>query len=154
MLGAASSTATEGDVALTERHYVQAADLFGQAAGYVPAGHSDERLAYLDRQADALWRQGDERGDNDALRSSIEIYRRTLEERTRDRVPLDWAMTQNEPRHRARDAGRAGERDGAAGGGGGGVSRGAGGEDARSGAARLGDDADEPRQRARDAGRA
>ncbi len=32
MLGAASSTATEGDVALTERRYLEAADLFGQAA--------------------------------------------------------------------------------------------------------------------------
>ena len=103
MLGAARSTATEGDVALTERHYVQAADLFGQAAGYVPAGHPDERLGYLDRQADALYRQGDERGDNAALRSSIEVYRRC-----------------------------------------------AGGKDARSGAARLGDDAEQPRHRARE----
>ena len=94
MLGAASSTATEGDVALTERHYAQAADLFGQAAEYVPAGHPDERLSYLDRQADALWREGDERGDNPALRRSIEIIRRALEERTRDRVPLQWATAQ------------------------------------------------------------
>jgi hypothetical protein len=35
MLGAASATATEGDVALTERHYTEATDLFGKAAGYV-----------------------------------------------------------------------------------------------------------------------
>jgi len=62
MSGAASSTATEGGVALTERHYTQAAELFGQAAAYVPPGHLDERLGYLDRQADALQRQGDERG--------------------------------------------------------------------------------------------
>ena len=60
MLGAASSTATEGEVALTERHFAQAAELFGEAATYVPAGHSDERLGYLDRQAGALWQQGDE----------------------------------------------------------------------------------------------
>ena len=36
----------------------------------------------------------DERGDNEALRNAIGIYRRMLEERTRDRVPLQWAMTQ------------------------------------------------------------
>jgi hypothetical protein len=47
MLGAASSTAAEGDVALTERNYLQAADLFGQAAGYVPGDHSIERNAFL-----------------------------------------------------------------------------------------------------------
>jgi len=73
MLGAASSTAAEGDVALTERHYPEAAELFGQAAGYVPDGHASERGGYLLRQAEALYRQGDERGDNAALRSSIEV---------------------------------------------------------------------------------
>ena len=35
MLGAASTTAAEGDVALTERHDAQAAELFEQAAAYV-----------------------------------------------------------------------------------------------------------------------
>jgi len=69
--------------------------LFGQAASYVPAGRRDERLGYLDRQADALSRQGDERGANDALRSAIEIDRQALQERTRERDPLDWAKTQN-----------------------------------------------------------
>ena len=80
MLGAASSTAAEGDVALTERRYLEAAELFGQAAGYVPSGHASERGGYLLRQADALYRQGDERGDNAALRSSIEVYGRALAE--------------------------------------------------------------------------
>jgi tetratricopeptide (TPR) repeat protein len=94
MLGAASATATEGDVALTERHYTEAADLFGQAARYVPPGHADVRLSYMDRQADALQRQGDERGNNQALQRAIEIYREELPERMRDRVPLDWARTQ------------------------------------------------------------
>ena len=32
MLGAASSTAADGDVAVTERRYLEAAELFGQAA--------------------------------------------------------------------------------------------------------------------------
>ena len=54
-------------------------------------------------------------------------YRAALEERTRDRVPLDWAMTQN-------NLGTAletlGERDGAAGGSCDGESRGTGRTDA------------------------
>ena len=29
------------------------------------------------------------------LEESVAAYRAALEERTRDRVPLDWAMTQN-----------------------------------------------------------
>lgn len=62
MLGAASSTAAEGDVALTERRYLEAAELFGQAAGYVPSGNANKRGGYLARQAAALHRQGNERG--------------------------------------------------------------------------------------------
>ena len=95
MLAAASSTAAEGDVALTERRYAEAAELFGQAAGYVPNGHASERGGYLLRQAGALSRQGDERGDNAALSSAIEVYGRVLSDYPRDRVPLDWARTQN-----------------------------------------------------------
>jgi tetratricopeptide (TPR) repeat protein len=94
MLGAASATATEGEVALTERHYTEAADLFGQAARYVPTGRADERLSYLDRQAAALYREGDERGDNPALSESIEIWRAILQGR-REKAPLDWAAAQN-----------------------------------------------------------
>ena len=96
MLGAANATAVEADIALTERNYAQAAELFGEAAEYVPSGQADERLKYLDRQADALYRQGEERGDNGALREAIERYRVLLTQRPRDQVPLDWAMTQND----------------------------------------------------------
>ena len=66
-------------------------------------------------------------------------------------MPLDWATTQNNLGNALWRLGRAGERDGASGGGGRGLPRGAGGKDARSGAARLGDDAEQPRHRALDA---
>jgi tetratricopeptide (TPR) repeat protein len=95
MLGAASSTAAEGDVAMTERHYTESAELFGQAADYVPTGHTSEQGGYLLRQADAQYRQGDERGDNDALRSSIDVYRRAVADFPHERVPLDWAVTRD-----------------------------------------------------------
>jgi len=82
----------KGDVALTERRYLEAADLFDQAAGYVPDGHASDRGGYLLRQADAFYRQGDERGDNAALRSSIEVYGRALAEYPRERVTAEQSL--------------------------------------------------------------
>jgi len=95
LLGAAASAAAEGDLTMTELHYAQAADLFKQAAGLVPAGHPEETTNYSQRQADALYRQGDERGDNAALKQSIDTWRLVLQQRPRARVPLDWAAMQN-----------------------------------------------------------
>ena len=93
MLGAAQTTATEGDVALTERRYAEAAALFAQAAGYVPARHRQERLDYMERQAEALYRQGAERGDNadprdrviEQLEKQLRDLRRQLEELRKNR---------------------------------------------------------------------
>ena len=79
---------------MTERHYAEAADLFKQAAALVPAGHSEEMASYLAGEADALYRQGDELGNNAALRDSISIWKETILQFRRDRVPLDWALTQ------------------------------------------------------------
>jgi tetratricopeptide (TPR) repeat protein len=90
-LGAAGSTAAEGDVAMTERKFAEAAKLFGLAAGYVPPSHRDERGDYLLRQADALTRQGAERGDNDALSKAAEVCRSALTETTRSEQPVRWA---------------------------------------------------------------
>jgi hypothetical protein len=38
---------------------------------------------------------GEQSGDNTALEDAIVAHRESLKERPRDRVPLDWAMTQN-----------------------------------------------------------
>jgi tetratricopeptide (TPR) repeat protein len=88
MLGAAQSTAAEGDVAMTERRYEEAAKLFGQAADDVPSGHSNNQGGYLMRQEDALYRQ-------EALSSAIEVCERALADYPREWAPLNWAMTQN-----------------------------------------------------------
>ena len=93
-LGAAAAAAAEGDLAITELHYMQAADLFKQAQELVPAGHTSQRAAYIDQRADALYRQGADRGDNAALQQAIDIQKLVLQDRPRDLVPLDWAMTQ------------------------------------------------------------
>ena len=68
------------------------------------------------------------------LEEAVAAYRAALEERTRERVPLDWAMTQNNLGNALLSwaSARAGRP---AGGGGGSVSRGAGGKDARTRAA-------------------
>jgi hypothetical protein len=51
MMQAAASSAAEGDLALTELHYRQAAELFKEAADLVPAGigHESQRIGYLRR---------------------------------------------------------------------------------------------------------
>ena len=94
MLQAAQAVAAEAELALTELDYLKAARLFGEAASLVPNDGSPEKGALLERRADALQRQGGERGDTTALRQAIRVYGRVLELRTRDRVPLDWARTQ------------------------------------------------------------
>jgi tetratricopeptide (TPR) repeat protein len=65
------------------------------AAGLVPAGDYDLRGDYLAAQGKALYEHGERKGDNGSLRRAVAIYRAALQERTRERVPLDWAVTQN-----------------------------------------------------------
>ncbi len=93
-LNAAKLLAGRGDIALTQLRYPDAAQHFKQAAALVPAGHSDETANYLQNEADAAYRQGDEQGDNNYLKQSIEIWHVVLQYRTRDRIPTGWAMTQ------------------------------------------------------------
>lgn len=45
--------------------------------------------------ADALYRQGDEKGENPALQEAIDLYRDLVADTSRRAQPLDWAMTQN-----------------------------------------------------------
>jgi tetratricopeptide (TPR) repeat protein len=93
-LNAAQTTAQRGDVALTRLRYLEAAQRFAEAAANVPQGHEDERWKYLNAEADALYRQGDEFGDNDAVRSAIERFRHLVELRPRKAHPSDWTATQ------------------------------------------------------------
>ena len=112
MLGAASATAVDAGLALTEGKYEQAAELFGQAAEYVPPEHPDERGGYLSDQAHALYRQGDERGDNAALVAASAIWDElAAREHSRDRVPLVWALTQNNLGKALRVLGERGDDD-------------------------------------------
>ena len=97
----AGTSAQRGRVAMLQLRYRDAARHFAEAAKHVPEARPEIRLDYIDQQASALYRQGDERGDNGALREAIERNRVLLIQRPRDRVPLDWAMTQMQSRQRA-----------------------------------------------------
>ena len=82
--------------ALARLRYREAAGHFANAAVVLPQTdeYLDVRFNYLSQEADALYKQGDELGDNAALRLTIDRRRSMLELQTRERVPLDWAQTQ------------------------------------------------------------
>ena len=96
-VNAADTYARLGDISLTRLRYAEAATHFANAAAVFPpnSAHEGKRIGYLAREASALYLQGSEYGDNAALRSAIERRRRLIELNPRERVPLDWAMTQN-----------------------------------------------------------
>jgi tetratricopeptide (TPR) repeat protein len=91
----AATAAQRAGIALTRLRYLEAAEHFAAAARRVPSGDEGQDLAYLDGEANALYRHGDEFGDNHALADAIDRYSALLGRRTRERVPLDWATTQN-----------------------------------------------------------
>jgi tetratricopeptide (TPR) repeat protein len=92
----AATRAQRGQVALAGLNFTEAAKRFADAARTLPAGedYAAQRVAYLSSEASALYRQGDEFGDNAALASAIDRYRVILSGRPRERAPLDWAGTQ------------------------------------------------------------
>ena len=59
------------------------------------ARNADERGVAGNLLGVALWTLGERESGTARLEEAVAAYRAALEERTRDRVPLDWAMTQN-----------------------------------------------------------
>jgi len=93
---AAETAARRGDIALTRLRYAEAATHFATAAAVFPpkSAHEDKRTGYLAREATALYLQGYEFGDNDALRSAIERRKGLIDLAPRERAPLEWAEGQ------------------------------------------------------------
>jgi hypothetical protein len=60
----AETSARRGDIALARLRYSEAAQHFANAAAVLPAEstYQDKRIGYLEKEADALYRQGDEFG--------------------------------------------------------------------------------------------
>ena len=96
-VNAAETSARRGEIALTRLRYSEAAMHFANAAAVLPQGsaNDDKRISYLRKEANALFRHGNEFGDNGALVLTIERYRRLIALTPRERVPLDWAGTEN-----------------------------------------------------------
>jgi tetratricopeptide (TPR) repeat protein len=91
----AATRAERGELSLTRLNYLQAAQHFRSAASLVAEEDMNLKLAYLARSAYALMTHGDEKGDNAILAQAVGVYRDVLRETTRERMPLQWAMSQN-----------------------------------------------------------
>ena len=127
-----------GDLAMTRLRYADAALRYAAAANTVPTSRQDARRGYLVQEAEALYQQGDERGDNTAAQQALTITTQILQQQSRDDAPLQWAGAE---RNRGLVLTMLGERES-------GTehleeavsahSLGAGGANARTGAARLG----------------
>ena len=59
------------------------------------AATPDEIGSGQNNLGNALWRLGERESSTARLEQAVAAYTAALAERTRDRVPLDWAMTQN-----------------------------------------------------------
>jgi tetratricopeptide (TPR) repeat protein len=94
---AAETSARRGEIALTRLRYAEAVTHFAKAAAIFPpnSAHEDKRISYLTNEANALYQQGEELGDNSALLLAIERRRRLAELITSERAPLEWPRVQN-----------------------------------------------------------
>jgi len=96
-VSAAETSARRAEISLARLRYIEAGKHFANAAGVFPlnSNYEDKRISYLQKEANALFHQGAEFGDNGALLSAIERYKRLVDLAPRQRVPLDWARIQD-----------------------------------------------------------
>jgi tetratricopeptide (TPR) repeat protein len=92
---AAEAFAQRGQLAMARLSYLDAADHFAQAAETLPSSQSSQSFDYRLLQAAALYRYGDEQGDNPILLRVIKVYTDLLNICSRELNPSSWAMTQN-----------------------------------------------------------
>ena len=90
---AASIRADRAAIARLRLDYRAAAAHLAAAATMVQDTMSAWRYRF--QQAEALYNQGSEFGDNRALLEAISVYREALRCMFREQMPLDWAQTQN-----------------------------------------------------------
>jgi tetratricopeptide (TPR) repeat protein len=94
LLKKAETKAALGRVAVLQRQYLDAAAHFRAASDVLPGAETARRREYREAEAGAYYREGEERGDNQALGHTIALYRVLLQETPRERVPPAWAATQ------------------------------------------------------------
>ncbi|KCZ54096.1 hypothetical protein HY29_03215 [Hyphomonas beringensis] len=92
---AARSREQRGDLARSSGKYVEAAEHYAEAASRVQSLDPLDwaRLKY--KQGLALYERGQFDPEPQLLQESVAAYREALKQYTRERVPLKWAMTQN-----------------------------------------------------------
>jgi hypothetical protein len=76
----AGTLARRAEIALTRLRYGEAAGHFASAAAVLPSEMDHD---------------GERESGTSVLEEAVAAHRAALEERTRERVPLDWAQTQN-----------------------------------------------------------
>ena len=92
---AVSSREKRAELAAAQGRYVEAADHYAEAARRARVFDEMEWARLKFDEGGAAYERGQYDPEPDLLNRAITAYRAALEERTRDRVPLDWAMTQN-----------------------------------------------------------
>ncbi|MDK2957854.1 MAG: hypothetical protein PWQ57_3352, partial [Desulfovibrionales bacterium] len=92
---AAETLGLRGELAQTRLQYMAAANYFARAAEMVPKESHKKKWKHQNLQAKALYLQGDEFVDNQALEKSIDVYTDILESCSRQDAPLQWALAQN-----------------------------------------------------------
>ncbi len=90
----AALLAERGRIARLQLRYREAAVFYTQAAEAV-SFDAAEAWRHTLEAASAFHAQGEEFGDNEALSDAIRLYQSASGLVPRERVPLDWAMTQN-----------------------------------------------------------
>jgi tetratricopeptide (TPR) repeat protein len=81
--------------ALAQRDVTGAFDRFEEGLGVLAPAEPERRWSYAIAAAKALFELGSSAGLNDALAAAIRLYKHALAAGPRERVPLDWATTQN-----------------------------------------------------------
>jgi len=92
--GRAALLAERARVARLQLRYPDAAGFYRKAASMVSADPSASR-GYLLDAARALYAQGNEYGDNAALKDAIAVYQGALTATRRDRQPAEWSSIQD-----------------------------------------------------------
>ena len=87
--------AQEAKVDHLQLAYWPAAGKYAEAASLIAALDQQKQWGFVLAQANELYSQGDEFGDNAALADAANIYRNGLLLVPRSQLPLDWATTQN-----------------------------------------------------------
>ena len=92
--GGSKASNLGSNIGSTDKGTINSGNRAPEAASAVPSGHDEVRIGDLEKEADALYQQGDEFGDNNALLAAIERYKQLVELKPRARAPLEWATTQ------------------------------------------------------------